>query len=298
MSREWTQRAERGTVFTLHLIRWIALHLGRPAARFVLYPIALYFFMFAPAARRASSSYLRRLRGRPAPWWQTAKHIHHFSATVLDRVFLLTGRQEELDIAVYGAESVFELAESGAGCILLGAHLGSFEVLRALGVSRHHLRLKVLMQEAHNETITRVLHTLNPEIADTVIPLGKPDSLLKAHEFLQQGYFIGILGDRVVDADKTVSCRFLDGEAEFPSGPLLAAAALKVPVILFVGLYEGGRRYEIHFERLADRVDIDRNRRAEDLQHWTQRYADRLAYYTRKSPYNWFNFYEFWKKAA
>ena len=295
MSQDWAHRAERGSPFMLHLIRWIALHMGRPVARLLLYPITAYFFIFAPDARRASYSYLNRVLEQPAHWWQVARHIQHFSATILDRVFLLTDQHAKLDIKVHNAELVFEQTRAGASCILFGSHLGSFEVLRALAVSDQHLPLKVLMHEAHNEMITRLLHVLNPAVAATVIPLGRPDALLKAYEFLQQGYLIGILGDRVIDSAKTTRCEFLGDQAQFPTGPMLAAAALKAPVILFFGLYQGGNRYEIHFERLTDCVTIERTNRVEDLQRWTQRYADRLAYYTRLSPYNWFNFYDFWE---
>lgn len=298
MSNDWSLRAERGTPLMLQVIRWIALHLGRPAARALLYPITAYFLLLAPSARRASLDYLRRIRGRPAHWPAAAAHIHHFAATILDRVFFLTGKYESFDIEVHNADLVFERVSAGGGCILLGSHLGSFEVLRTLAVSRQRLPLKVLMQEGHNEMITRILHALNPEVADTVIPLGRPDALIKAYECLQQGHLIGILGDRVADTAKTVRCDFLGAEAAFPTGPMLAAAALRAPVILFFGLYRGGGRYEIHFELFSEGVTIARDRRARDLQHWVQRYADRLAYYARLAPCNWFNFYDFWKPAA
>lgn len=295
MSHDWTQDKERGTEFFLLLIRWIALHLGRPVARLLLFPITAYFFLFAPDARRASYRFLHRIQGSPAHWWQVARHLHHFSATILDRVFLLTGKHGQLDITVHNAELVFEHTTPGNCAVLLGSHLGSFEVLRALAINDQKLRLKVLMHEAHNELITRILHALNPDVAETVIPLGTPNSLLMAYEYLQQGYLIGILGDRVVDSTKTTSCDFLGSQTDFPTGPMLTAAALKAPVILFFGLYQGGRKYEIHFELLANQVTIDRSRRAQDVQLWTQRYADRLAHFTRMSPYNWFNFYDFWE---
>jgi predicted LPLAT superfamily acyltransferase len=295
MSHDWTQDKERGTEFFLLLIRWIAVHLGRPVARLLLFPITAYFFLFAPDARRASYRFLHRIQGSPAHWWQVARHLHHFSATILDRVFLLTGKHGQLDITVHNAELVFEHTTPGNCAVLLGSHLGSFEVLRALAINDRKLRLKVLMHEAHNELITRILHALNPDVAETVIPLGTPNSLLKAYEYLQQGYLIGMLGDRVVDSAKTTACDFLGSQTDFPTGPMLTAAALKAPVILFFGLYQGGRRYEIHFELLANQVTIDRSRRAQDVQLWTQRYADRLAHFTRMSPYNWFNFYDFWE---
>ena len=41
----WTQLPERGTPAMLRLINWIAVHIGRAAARLLLYPITLYFLM-------------------------------------------------------------------------------------------------------------------------------------------------------------------------------------------------------------------------------------------------------------
>ena len=66
------------------------------------------------------------------------------------------------------------------------------------------------------------------------------------------------------------------------------------PVILFFGLYRGGKHYEIYFEHFADDVILNRDHRAEDIQNWMQRYVERLEHYARLAPYNWFNFYPFW----
>ncbi len=56
----------------------------------------------------------------------------------------------------------------------------------------------------------------------------------------------------------------------------------------------GGNRYELHFEAFADAVRVERANREASLNAIIQRYADRLAHYTRGAPYNWFNFYDFW----
>jgi predicted LPLAT superfamily acyltransferase len=96
-----------------------------------------------------------------------------------------------------------------------------------------------------------------------------------------------------VSKDQLVWVPFLGQPAPFPAGPFLAAAALQTPVILFCCLYGGGNRYELHFERLAERMTITRRQPAE-LEAWVRRYAARLEHYCRLSPYNWFNFYDFW----
>jgi predicted LPLAT superfamily acyltransferase len=290
----WATLPERGTPTSLRVIAWIAAHIGRWGARLLLYPITLYFVITARSARRTSYEYLKRLRGESARWWHVFRHFHCFAATILDRVYLLRGDFERFGITVHGKEIVHRQIESRKGSILLGSHLGSFELLRALGVMQRSFSLKVLMDPLHNQNITRFFDALNREIAATVIAPDRPDTLIRVKESLDAGCFVGMLGDRVSGGDKTTQCQFLNASATFPAGPVLLAAMMRCPVILFFGLYRGGNRYEIYFEHFADEIDLDRVRRAENIQLWMQRYAERLEHYARLAPYNWFNFYPFW----
>ena len=289
----WADLPERGTPTSLRLIDWIAVHIGRWAARLLLYPITLYFLISGNSARRVSYEYLKRLRGRPTHWWHVFRHFHCFAATILDRTYLLRGEFEHFDVTLHQKEILHRQLESGKGCILLGSHLGSFEVLRTLGIT-HDFPLKVLMDIEHNEKITRFLDNLNQEIASTVIVPDRPETLLRVKESLDAGFVIGMLGDRVSGSARTTQCQFLSAPATFPAGPILLAAIMRCSVILFFGLYRGGNRYEIQFEHFAQEINLDRDRRAGDIQHWTQRYVERLEHYVRLAPYNWFNFYPFW----
>ena len=72
------------------------------------------------------------------------------------------------------------------------------------------------------------------------------------------------------------------------------AALLGCPVLLMTGLRIASGAYEIHVERLADRIELPRERRGEALDEFCQAYADRLASYCIRAPYQWFNFYDFW----
>jgi predicted LPLAT superfamily acyltransferase len=276
------------------VIAWIAERVGRRIARLLLYPITLYFVTTAHAARRASYEFLKRVRGRSAHWWHVFRHFHCFAATILDRVYLLRGDFERFRVAIHGRELLQRQIETGKGGILLGSHLGSFEVLRTLGVMDRGFPLKVLMDTAHNQNITRFLDALNPVIAGTVIAPDRPDTLIRVRESLDAGCFVGMLGDRVLGAEKITRCQFLGAPATLPAGPIVLAAMTHCPVILFFGLYRGGNRYEIYFEHFADEIVLDRDHRAQQIQSWMQRYAARLEHYARLAPYNWFNFYPFW----
>ncbi len=298
MSSDWASQKERGTPFALRLILWIAQRLGRGFARLFLHPITLYFLLMAKPQRRASRQYLQRILGRQITLFDIARHIHCFASTILDRVFLLADRSSEFDIKRYKPEEVYRLVDQGQGCLLLGAHLGSFEVLRAPAINERRMPLKILMYPNHNEQISKIFMGLNPEVAQSILPLGEMDTMLRVADAVAEGKAVAMLGDRAIGSEKSVDCCFLGKSAQFPAGPMLLASVLKVPVILFVGLYMGGNRYELYFEKLADKVVIGRKQRDADLQKWVQHYADRLEYYARKAPDNWFNFYDFWNRGG
>jgi predicted LPLAT superfamily acyltransferase len=293
---QWKRRPEGGGRFALWLIRTFAQRCGRGAARLVLLPITLYFLIRRGPERRASRAYLTRVFRRPARLIEVARHIHCFAATIIDRVYLLSERFRRFDIRVFGVEPVHALMDRG-GVLLLGSHLGSFEALRVLSLQRPSAKVRVVLDVGHNPAITTLLNALNPEIARTVIDAGQDGTaiVLAIKEALDEGALVTLLADRVHLGEQSVPAQFLGERADFPASPWLIASILKVPVALCFGLYLGGNRYDLHFEVFSEVLRIDRRQRQQELALWVQRYADRLEHYLRIAPYNWFNFYDFWK---
>ncbi len=294
MSRHWSEKKERSNPATLRLICWIALHTSRFFARFFLYPITLYFYLTSAQVRKASRNYLRRILGLSGNLWQVAKHIFYFSATILDRVYFLTDQFYRFEITMHGLEHIKEQQTSGKGCILLGAHLGSFELLRSLAI-QNNMPFKILMYQDHNAMISKIFNSLNPEVANSVINLANDNAMLEMNECLNSGDMIGMLGDRYIENDKRISCQLLGDKIELPSGPMTLATVTKVPVIFFCGVYCGKNKYEIYIEKLTDATQLPRSERGHHVQETTQKYIDRVEYYLKKHPYNWFNFYDFWQ---
>jgi predicted LPLAT superfamily acyltransferase len=206
---------------------------------------------------------------------------------------LLTGKSSQFNIKINNSDLLEPLLKEKRGFILLGSHLGSFEVLRSYGVLEKGLNVSVFMNERNAGKSNSVLHELFPQIQQGIIQPGEPGSVLKIKERLDEGGIVGVLGDRMFSNSKAVRCDFIGSKVPFPQGPIRLAASLQVPVILFFGIYRGGSEYEIYFESFADPVTIE-SRSEESIQPWVQRYAQRLEYYARTYPYNWFNFYDFW----
>ena len=291
---EWSKRRERGSVLLLRIMTFISLRIGRRAGRFFLYLIAAYFFAFAPQARRHSRTYLRRALGREPTARDWFRQVLTFATTIHDRVYLVNAQYDLFDITVEGEPLVQQYLAAGQGTFLMGSHLGSFEAIRAVGQRRPGLRVVMAMYEENANMVNARLAAINPAASLDVIPLGRMQTMLKIHAALDQGAFVGVLGDRTFGSEGGQIAQFLGAPARLPVGAMRAAAALRCPVVFMVGLYRGGNRYTIAFEPLADFSSIPRGGRQAALQEAITRYACLLEKYCRSDPYNWFNFYDFW----
>lgn len=298
MSRgDWAARRERGSRVLLRLMIRISLGLGRPAGDALLTPITAWFVLASPAARAASREFLGRVLGRPARTREVWRHFRAFAAAILDRVFLLAGRTQGFDIRVSGLVLLEGALAGGRGAILLGAHLGSFEVLRVFGRTAP-VAVRALMFRANAGALTSLLAELDPALAAAVIEIGAPGAMLEVRDSLGRGEMVGILADRSPGAGRMVAVPFLGAAARFPAGPFILAGVLDAPVLLFWGIRTGPRRYEIRFERFADRIRLERRSRQADLSRVVGLYAERLADMACRHPYNWFNFFRFWEVSS
>ena len=294
MSLLWQNKSERGSTYLMLGFRWVALHLHRSITRLILYPTCLYYYFFTPSTRQILKLYWSRVSTRKITSYDFLKHYFYFASTILDRLFFINKRYDLFSLTINGKENVLQCVGNKTGCILLGSHLGSFESLRCLARDNVHAPIRVVMNSSISETMSRLIMELDPEIKETIIDPAEAASIFSIHETLQQGGIIGMLGDRVIDTKNTISCNFLGKSIQFPTGPLLLASITQAPVNLFFGIYCGGNRYTIIFERFADKIELQRDNRQKDLAVWIEKYIARLEYYVKKYPYNWFNFYDFW----
>jgi predicted LPLAT superfamily acyltransferase len=274
----------------------LSLTLGRRAGRVLLYVIAAYFFLFAPRARRASIAYLRRALGRRPTPRDRFRQVMAFATTIHDRVYLLNDRFELFDITVEGEELMRQRVRAGRGAFLVGAHLGSFEVTRAIGRRQPELRVAMVAYEANAHKINAMLAAINPRLAQGTVGLGSAESMLKVRALLDEGVFVGMLGDRTPGGEPTEWVPFLGRRAKFPLGPMRLAALLQRRVILMLGVYGGGNRYRVVFEQIADFSGVGRVEREGAIRAAVIAYAGRLEGYCLEYPYNWFNFFDFWEE--
>ena len=293
----WTQRPERSQVPIVRFMVWLSLRTGRSVSRVLLHGIALYFLLFSPRARGHLQTYYQRLWGQPAGWRQLYRHFFSFASMIHDRVFLLNGQHDQFDITLHGREALDAAMRGDQGVVIMGAHFGSFEVLKSLG-DAHGQTVHMLMYAENASKLNAILAAINPQAAAHIIALNRVDSMLVAREKLAHGDWLGLLADRTFANDATTARCFLGAPAPFPTGPLRLAALLGCPVVFLSGVYVQGNRYHIHAASIADFRHCPRSERASRMEEAQQRYVAQLEALCRQYPHNWFNFFDFWNPCA
>ena len=292
---QWLHYRERGSVWLLRFMTYLSLRFGRRASRILLYLIAVYFFLFAPTAARHARDYLRRALGRTPTPADRFRQLVSFASTIHDRVFLINRRLDLFDISVEGEPLVQNILRRGQGAFLLSAHLGCVEVVSSLARRRGGPRIAMAMYADNARKINTMLSAIHPGGQPEIIALGHIEAMLKLRQRLDEGVFVGMMGDRTLGDEPVRSIPLLGAPAAFPTGPMRVAAMLRRPVIFMLGLYRGGNRYHVVFELLADFSETtgDRSTAVADAM---ARYAALLERYCRSDPYNWFNFFDFWQE--
>jgi predicted LPLAT superfamily acyltransferase len=300
---EWASASERGSRFVLRAVVWLIRCIGGAPLRVLLGPIAIYYTVFAGSARRASQAFLARIdraRGgaaRRPGLYRTYRHFYSFAEGILDRLSLWSGAYEKFEVILHGREIMEKLVESGRGAFMIGAHLGSFDMLR-LVAREANIPVNILMLASNAERINEAFEALDPECNVRVIDIGTASvgTALKIRHCVDRGEFVAVLADRTLPGgrDRIARANFLGEPAPFPEGPFRLSMVMQLPLVLTIALKTGPNRYEVFMEEIAGGEPVPAAERAKVIQERVETFAARLEYFCIREPLQWFNFYDFW----
>jgi predicted LPLAT superfamily acyltransferase len=303
----WSATKERGSLFGIKMMMFGYRVMGRRFARALLYPVIGYFYLTGRQARDASQTYLKQLysteKGKqalshPPRKGDSFRHLMEFGRAALDKLSAWMGDIKRKDITWDNRERLLNHIDKREGAVLLGAHLGNIEVLRAIAEDTPGLKMNVIVFTKHAAQFNHILQSLNPNSQVELIHVESigidTGAMLKSR--IDKGEMVAILGDRLAPGteERSQNVSFLGQTARFPEGPFILAGLLDCPVYLLFCLRDKGWHYNIHLEPFADTLKCPRKQRKEKLREWIQAYATQLEEHCYKAPYQWFNFYDFW----
>jgi len=295
-TRHWAAINEASFVAGMRLLFWVCRVFGRWPFRVLLYPVLLWYVATQARARRASSAYLARA-GAPGGFTGVLRHFGAFAEAILDKMLLWGGLFDFSRVRLHGAEPLFAMIRERRGALLVCAHLGNLDLCRALSLRTPGLKVTVLVHTRHAEAFNAMLARLDPRSQLNLMQVTEmtPAMAMQLSERVGRGEFVVIAGDRVpVSGNPRVALApFLGQTAAFPVGPYVMASVLGCPLYAMFAARDGAG-YDVRFELLRESVHLPRRGRDAALAELAAGYAARLEHHVRRTPLEWFNFYDFW----
>lgn len=298
--RRWSGKTRGGVLgnwIFVTLIRGVGLY---PAYALLIF-VAGYFVLCAPAARRSSERYLARVGVVSGSLLSrctgTFRHFYAFGVTLMDRVAVLSGLTEKFSFDFEGEAEINAALAEGNGLMLLGAHIGNWEIAAQL-LAGLDMPVNILMYDAEHERVREMMSdVLRERKWKLILADGSGNETFEALAALRRGEIVAVLADRVVhDTEKgTQVMPFLGDDAQFPVGPHLLAAAAGAGIIHAFAMRTRLFHYRFHVYPAVYPSMPPREERRRALDPCMELFVSRVEDLVRAYPLQWNNFYDFWR---
>ncbi len=305
--RHWSSISETTTVTGIRILYFLYRLGGRFLFWISLWPVIVVYWATLPGMRRVSRRYLEHAHAcgalASAPTvFTTFHHFFRFADTLLDKLLAVGGRFKESALKVAGREALFA---DPRGAVLVTAHMGCLELCQVIAEKKAVRRLHILTHTQMSRRFMRILTRLNPTIELSHIEVSSltPATLVTLSEKIAAGDYLVIVGDRTpIGSDAVSRAQFMTEEAPFPNGFALLATLLQCPLWSMLCRREtepgSAARYRVTFEKLWEPEPVSRKARTEHFARLTQRFANVLQKELTASPFDWFNFFDFWHQGT
>jgi predicted LPLAT superfamily acyltransferase len=324
----WSQHKEKAAGYW-HIKLMLVLFRLFPIIilRILAFPVGFFYFLFSKKGRDESKRFLQKA----APFvkqngiaqkclspFGPLRHIVSFSLNLVEKLQSWGGKFQYKNIH-FKNDDIEELRrelENGKGVFLITSHLGNIELLRGLasfnrtGVSRETPITAVIDMKV-SENFSRMLKELNPQSSFDIINAGEmgPHTAIMLEEKLASGGMVTIAGDRTAAnasggnsgvSVKNLMIPFLGEPAPFSPGIFYLAVLMKAPVYFVFSLRRGDlsikTEYDMHVHKSRLSLECSRKERFTQSSILAQSFAELLESYCKETPFQWYNFYDFWNK--
>lgn len=311
----WSGKEEQaGSLWQIRLFFALYRKLGFDGMRILLYPVAFFFFLFSPSARRVSRSFLSKVHrkleiSRNPGMGDVYRHIYSFSYSLLEKLVAWAGdmhSSELLEMTEDIATLKRQLSEK-QGAVIICSHLGNIEMLRAF--ANHETGDYIPQFGVHSVvdfSVTGTFNTFMEEVnPDSMVRLVNastidPGTIIRLQDNINKGDLVVIAGDRTAKNNmaNNTEMTFIGETAYFPQGTFILANLLEAPVYFMFAVRENDRDFESPYEFHVYRSSVDvggsRKERKQKILRFTEEFVSHLEALCLKHPYQWYNFFGFW----
>lgn len=280
----------------------------------LIYPIAFFYFIFSKRGRDECRLYQNQLKtftnGQVPKKVSAFKQILSFTLCVMEKMEGWLGNYHYNELVLHNDDlkALQNQLEEKKGALLIGSHLGNIELLRSLssrgedGVTRK-VPVTAVMELKSTEQFNKTLQEVNPQVGFQVIDPENIaiNTIVQLQEEIENGGLVVITGDRTSARarNRVIRKKFLGKDADFPYGVFVMTLLLKAPTYYVFGLRTKNAslspKYNIFVEKSEVDFNCPREKREKKLDEICGEFVGKLEKYCVKFPYQWYNFYNFWK---
>lgn len=322
--KHWTEEKEIGNKWKINLSRIVYKIIGRNLMIiYLIFPVSIVYFIYARNRIKASRDFLKRIskynKKVKSNIFHSYKHLVSFIVSICEKYAAWNGDIPLKDLILKTKEDynkVIDLLKSKKGMIILFAHLGNIELLKALAAINEgnpikNCKINILMDFKLNKNINILIASAKNNKNNFVDFIDAanigPDAIITMETKLNNGEIIAIAGDRTSNkSEKFNSVNFLGEDAYFPYGAFLIPVLLKYPTYYFFALRENDKiipkKYDFYiFEsKIISKIQnkrLNKNDKSKTVLELTEEFAKITEKMLIKYPYQWYNMYYFWDKS-
>ena len=192
-------------------------------------------------------------------------------------------------IVARGIEKIDSALKEKKGAIMLGCHLGNWELEGAyFGLKGYPIN--VIVRPSRYEKFDNLINSARRSKNVNIIP--REHSFKKVISVLKANQLVGILPDQDIDSIDGVFVDFFAKKAYTPTGPVLLAIASGSPVFPVFCIRQNGTHRLI----IEDPIDLEiTGDREKDVLINTQKWSAIIERYIREYPGQWVWMHRRWK---
>lgn len=293
-NKKWDGKGKGSALGNLIFLKLIQFF-GPFVAYILLTFVAFYYAIFDRASVEALKKYRSKIGMRTGNIFALHRHFYSFGVSLIDKVSFTLNKNPPFNFTYINADYISAALNEGKGVILLSAHIGNWEIAGNLLDDYFHIPINVVMLDNEDQSIKDVYHETDEKRRFKIIPVTEDglDMMIQVKAALKNNELVCFHGDRV-SGDSGIVLPFLNGFAEFPSGPFYIAALTGSPIIPVTTIKNNMTHYTFKAYNPITFDDISRKNREKRIKDGMKSYITILEEIIRKHPFQWFNFFDLW----
>lgn len=278
-------------------LRFLTRSLGLWFFRILSWFVATGYFFIFPVRVAYSLEFYRALFPEHGFFYHLRcawKQYHKFTDVYIHRFIRFD--ENDIEYIKEGWDYLEEAVRNKMGAILLMSHIGNWE-LAAQTLNKKGLPIMLYLGAKHKEQLEHIQKQILAKNGIRIVATSEdeksPFALIEGINFLREGGIVSMTGDRLWGNQSYVTVNFLGYEVRLPDTPHLFALMTGVPLMTFFVYQEAVGKYHIKVSPGRMVPAATRGDRKKAMQESAQAYANDLAEFVRKHPFEWHHFEPF-----